>query len=53
MVQLLNSKLLQDYHCFHFPVSGTIEHFVDVLGCLYIDQGGGEEEEGGGEGPRG
>ncbi|GMP80793.1 hypothetical protein CsSME_00035771 [Camellia sinensis var. sinensis] len=25
----------QDYHRFHFPVSGTIEHFVDIPGCLY------------------
>lgn len=28
-------ELLQDYHRFHFPVSGTIEQFVDVPGCLY------------------
>lgn len=25
----------QDYHRFHFPVSGTIERFFDVPGCLY------------------
>ncbi|KAA8545565.1 hypothetical protein F0562_020349 [Nyssa sinensis] len=25
----------QDYHRFHFPVSGTIEQFVDIPGCLY------------------
>ncbi|KAL7205930.1 hypothetical protein ACSBR2_018780 [Camellia fascicularis] len=25
----------QDYHRFHFPVSGTIENFVDIPGCLY------------------
>ncbi|XP_022876414.1 phosphatidylserine decarboxylase proenzyme 2-like [Olea europaea var. sylvestris] len=25
----------QDYHRFHFPVSGTIEKFVDIPGCLY------------------
>ncbi|CBI20028.3 unnamed protein product, partial [Vitis vinifera] len=25
----------QDYHRFHFPVSGTIECFVDIPGCLY------------------
>ncbi|CAI0401120.1 unnamed protein product [Linum tenue] len=25
----------QDYHRFHFPVSGTIEQFKDVSGCLY------------------
>ncbi|GMH10254.1 hypothetical protein Nepgr_012095 [Nepenthes gracilis] len=25
----------QDYHRFHFPVSGTIERFVDIPGCLY------------------
>lgn len=28
-------NLLQDYHRFHFPVSGTIEKFVDIPGCLY------------------
>ncbi|KAL4556048.1 hypothetical protein LXL04_038686 [Taraxacum kok-saghyz] len=25
----------QDYHRFHFPVSGTIEQIVDISGCLY------------------
>ncbi|KAL1336283.1 phosphatidylserine decarboxylase proenzyme 2 isoform X1 [Arachis hypogaea] len=25
----------QDYHRFHVPVSGTIEQFVDIPGCLY------------------
>ncbi|KAK3012199.1 hypothetical protein RJ639_010894, partial [Escallonia herrerae] len=25
----------QDYHRFHFPVSGTIDHFIDIPGCLY------------------
>ncbi|XP_024966333.1 phosphatidylserine decarboxylase proenzyme 2-like [Cynara cardunculus var. scolymus] len=25
----------QDYHRFHFPVSGTIEQIVDIPGCLY------------------
>ncbi|GJY55760.1 phosphatidylserine decarboxylase proenzyme 3-like protein [Tanacetum coccineum] len=25
----------QDYHRFHFPVSGTIEQIVDILGSLY------------------
>ncbi|PKI45985.1 hypothetical protein CRG98_033625 [Punica granatum] len=25
----------QDYHRFHLPVSGTIEKFVDIPGCLY------------------
>ncbi|XP_057754428.1 phosphatidylserine decarboxylase proenzyme 2-like [Arachis stenosperma] len=25
----------QDYHHFHVPVSGTIEQFVDIPGCLY------------------
>ncbi|XP_042486382.1 phosphatidylserine decarboxylase proenzyme 3-like isoform X2 [Macadamia integrifolia] len=25
----------QDYHRFHFPVSGTIERFVAIPGCLY------------------
>ncbi|XP_057803943.1 phosphatidylserine decarboxylase proenzyme 2-like isoform X2 [Salvia miltiorrhiza] len=25
----------QDYHHFHFPVSGTIEKFVEIPGCLY------------------
>ncbi|XVE66507.1 hypothetical protein DITRI_Ditri08aG0084700 [Diplodiscus trichospermus] len=25
----------QDYHRFHFPVSGTIEQFIDIPGCLY------------------
>uniref|UniRef100_A0A2P2M6N2 phosphatidylserine decarboxylase n=1 Tax=Rhizophora mucronata TaxID=61149 RepID=A0A2P2M6N2_RHIMU len=25
----------QDYHRFHFPVTGTIEQFVNVPGCLY------------------
>ncbi|KAK9077116.1 hypothetical protein SSX86_005452 [Deinandra increscens subsp. villosa] len=25
----------QDYHRFHFPVSGKIEQIVDVPGCLY------------------
>ncbi|KAM7258939.1 hypothetical protein ACFE04_014680 [Oxalis oulophora] len=25
----------QDYHRYHFPVSGTIENFVDIPGCLY------------------
>ncbi|XVF01614.1 hypothetical protein REPUB_Repub04eG0103800 [Reevesia pubescens] len=25
----------QDYHRFHFPVSGTIEQFVNIPGCLY------------------
>ncbi|KAG5525950.1 hypothetical protein RHGRI_032300 [Rhododendron griersonianum] len=25
----------QDYHRFHFPVSGTIEKFVDIPGCLF------------------
>ncbi|CAA3030919.1 phosphatidylserine decarboxylase proenzyme 3-like [Olea europaea subsp. europaea] len=25
----------QDYHRFHFPVSGTIEKFVEIPGCLY------------------
>ncbi|XP_027932025.1 phosphatidylserine decarboxylase proenzyme 2-like isoform X1 [Vigna unguiculata] len=25
----------QDYHRFHFPVSGTVEQFVDIPGCLY------------------
>jgi len=30
-----NMYLLQDYHRFHFPVSGTVEQFVDIPGCLY------------------
>ncbi|XVE93074.1 hypothetical protein REPUB_Repub01dG0158800 [Reevesia pubescens] len=25
----------QDYHRFHFPVSGIIEQFVNIPGCLY------------------
>ncbi|KAJ0011158.1 hypothetical protein Pint_32892 [Pistacia integerrima] len=25
----------QDYHRFHFPVSGIIERIVDIPGCLY------------------
>ncbi|MFS7919411.1 putative phosphatidylserine decarboxylase [Helianthus anomalus] len=25
----------QDYHRFHFPVSGKIEHIVNIPGCLY------------------
>ncbi|XP_023755849.1 phosphatidylserine decarboxylase proenzyme 3 [Lactuca sativa] len=25
----------QDYHRFHFPVSGTIDQIVDIPGCLY------------------
>ncbi|OMP06120.1 Calcium-binding EF-hand [Corchorus capsularis] len=25
----------QDYHRFHVPVSGTIEKFIDIPGCLY------------------
>ncbi|KAK1430248.1 hypothetical protein QVD17_12856 [Tagetes erecta] len=25
----------QDYHRFHFPVSGKIEQIVDISGCLY------------------
>ncbi|GLT96660.1 hypothetical protein SLE2022_142670 [Rubroshorea leprosula] len=25
----------QDYHRFHFPVSGTIESFLHIPGCLY------------------
>ncbi|BBG96066.1 phosphatidylserine decarboxylase 2 [Prunus dulcis] len=25
----------QDYHRFHFPVSGTIQQFVHIPGCLY------------------
>ncbi|KAG9457288.1 hypothetical protein H6P81_001796 [Aristolochia fimbriata] len=25
----------QDYHRFHLPVSGVIEQFVDIPGCLY------------------
>ncbi|CBI18327.3 hypothetical protein VitviT2T_010172 [Vitis vinifera] len=25
----------RDYHRFHFSISGTTEHFVDVPGCLY------------------
>ncbi|VFQ81815.1 unnamed protein product [Cuscuta campestris] len=25
----------QDYHRFHFPVSGTIEKFISIPGCLY------------------
>ncbi|KAG2705187.1 hypothetical protein I3843_05G037200 [Carya illinoinensis] len=25
----------QDYHRFHFPVSGTVEQFVNIPGCLY------------------
>ncbi|XP_010260486.1 PREDICTED: phosphatidylserine decarboxylase proenzyme 2-like [Nelumbo nucifera] len=25
----------QDYHRFHLPVSGTIEQFVNIPGCLY------------------
>ncbi|KAK2986935.1 hypothetical protein RJ640_009078 [Escallonia rubra] len=25
----------QDYHRFHFPVSGMIDHFVNIPGCLY------------------
>lgn len=25
----------QDYHRFHFPVSGTIEKFINIPGCLY------------------
>ncbi|KAI3752806.1 hypothetical protein L2E82_24843 [Cichorium intybus] len=25
----------QDYHRFHFPISGTIEQIVDIPGCLY------------------
>lgn len=40
LFQILSSrfngcKLLQDYHRFHVPVSGTIEKFVDIPGCLY------------------
>lgn len=31
--------LLQDYHRFHSPVSGTIERFVDIPGCLYTVSG--------------
>ncbi|XP_072060111.1 uncharacterized protein [Arachis hypogaea] len=27
----------QDYHRFHVPVSGTIEQFVDIPGCLYTE----------------
>ncbi|KAA0031515.1 phosphatidylserine decarboxylase proenzyme 2-like [Cucumis melo var. makuwa] len=27
--------LFQDYHRFHFPVSGFIEQIVDIPGCLY------------------
>lgn len=27
--------MFQDYHRFHFPVSGTIEQFVNIPGCLY------------------
>jgi len=27
--------LLQDYHRFHLPVSGIVEQFVDIPGCLY------------------
>lgn len=30
-----NIYLLQDYHRFHFPVSGIIEQSVDIPGCLY------------------
>ncbi|KAI5661452.1 hypothetical protein M9H77_20775 [Catharanthus roseus] len=29
------AQLLQDYHRFHLPVSGTIEKFVHIPGCLY------------------
>ncbi|PON90208.1 hypothetical protein TorRG33x02_140580, partial [Trema orientale] len=25
----------QDYHRFHSPVSGTVEKFIDIPGCLY------------------
>ncbi|KAL2968885.1 hypothetical protein AAZX31_15G049700 [Glycine max] len=25
----------QDYHRFHFPVSGIFEQSVDIPGCLY------------------
>ncbi|VAH85765.1 unnamed protein product [Triticum turgidum subsp. durum] len=25
----------QDYHRFHVPVSGTVEKFVEIPGCLY------------------
>ncbi|CAO2196160.1 unnamed protein product [Urochloa humidicola] len=25
----------QDYHRFHVPVSGTVEKFVEITGCLY------------------
>ncbi|XP_057965569.1 phosphatidylserine decarboxylase proenzyme 2-like [Malania oleifera] len=38
---LINGSLVifrlapQDYHRFHLPVSGTVEQFVDVPGCLY------------------
>jgi hypothetical protein len=31
----LNVYLLQDYHRFHLPVSGTIEQFVNIPGCLF------------------
>lgn len=30
-----NIYLLQDYHRFHFPVSGIFEQSVDIPGCLY------------------
>lgn len=30
-----NVYLLQDYHRFHFPVSGIIEQTVDIPGYLY------------------
>ncbi|CAN0880099.1 Phosphatidylserine decarboxylase proenzyme 2 [Linum grandiflorum] len=26
---------LQDYHRFHLPVSGTVDRFEDISGCLY------------------
>jgi hypothetical protein len=32
---LFSFWLLQDYHRFHSPVSGTIDKFVKIPGCLY------------------
>lgn len=35
IAHLLTINLWQDYHRFHFPVSGIVEKFVHVPGCLY------------------
>jgi type III secretory pathway component EscU len=35
VVLLLKFCALQDYHRFHVPVSGTLEKFVEIPGCLY------------------